>query len=71
MECCARSWREYLERPTHWKMDIGYGTWDAMNLIGQDTENSCKRKLDLVGVKGSDGTRLAINRQMIVHFSVE
>jgi hypothetical protein len=24
-----------------------------------------------VGVKGSDGTRLAINRQMIVHFSVE
>jgi hypothetical protein len=42
-----------MERPTHWKMDIGYGTWSVMNLMGQDTENSCKRKLDLLEVKGS------------------
>jgi hypothetical protein len=46
-------------------------TLGVMNLMGQDTENCCKRELNLVGVKGSDRKRLAINQQMIVRFSVE
>jgi hypothetical protein len=43
-------------------------TLGLMNLMGQDTENSCKRKLDLVGGKGSDETRLAINQQTMYIF---
>jgi hypothetical protein len=46
-----------------WK-DPHTGKWTSgvMNLMGQDNENGCKRKLGLVGMKGSDGTRLAINQ---------
>jgi len=44
------------------------------NGIGCDKSHGSghsKQMQDLVGLKGSDGTRLAINQQMIAHFSVE
>jgi len=63
---CLRLGENIWKNPNTGKWTLG-----VMNLMGQDTENSCKIKLDLVGVKGSDGTRLAINQQMIVHFLVE
>jgi hypothetical protein len=56
-------------------MDITFGTWNVRSLyragsLATVARETAKYKLDLVEYK-SDGTEVAVNQQVIIHFSME
>jgi endonuclease/exonuclease/phosphatase family metal-dependent hydrolase len=57
-------------------MDMRFGTWNirsmyrAVSLMAV-AEDISKCKSDLVGVQEVDGTKVALNQQANIHFSME
>jgi hypothetical protein len=57
-------------------MDKRFGTWNVRSLYRIGSLKTAARelgkcKLDLVGVRKSDGRRVARNRQRIIYFSID
>jgi exonuclease III len=47
---------DYLAQPKHWKMDMGFGTWNVSSLYKSGSLKTVARelgkyKLDLVGIQ--------------------
>jgi hypothetical protein len=65
-----------LELPKQQKMDMKFGTWNVKHICQSGSLKTVGRelvtsKLHLIGVQSLDDTRVALNQQMLVGFSVE